>query len=188
MFNCQPKGFVIVAADDRLKPILGYSTESSFHLIAVEEGPEVFLDAYRCDLMAAEEQGLEPSSEIVRQWRMLAEGRLPNRSERAVEPLCTSTWHQTQLYNDQCPEDPEGYNGHVKSGCVANAMAQIMRYWEWPKTGVGSHSYYCYGYGSTSYGTLTANFGGGGHGTLMEFRQGLQRRWTIGLRGLLQRF
>lgn len=160
VFNCQPKGFVIVAADDRMRPILGYSTESSFHLVAVEEGPEVFFDAYRCDLMAAVEQGLEPSSEVVRQWRMLAEaGRLPNRSESTVEPLCASTWHQTQLYNDQCPEDPEGYNGHVKSGCVANAMAQIMRYWEWPKTGVGSHSYYCYGYGSTSYGTLSANFG-----------------------------
>ena len=160
VFDCQPKGFVIVAADDRMKPILGYSTESGFDKVAAEEGPEVFLDAYRCDLMVAEEQGLEPSPEVARQWRILAEeGRLTNRSERSVGPLCTSTWHQTQLYNDQCPEDPEGYNGHVKSGCVANAMAQIMRYWEWPKTGVGSFSYYCYGYGSTSYGILSADFG-----------------------------
>lgn len=160
VFDCQPKGFVVVAADDRLRPILGYSTECSFDFVAVEAGPEVFFDAYRCDLETAIKEHLEPSPEITHQWRMLAEeGRLVDRSERSVGPLCTSTWHQTQLYNDQCPEDPEGYNGHVKSGCVANAMAQIMRYWEWPKTGVGQHSYYCYGYGYTSYGTLSANFG-----------------------------
>lgn len=159
VFNCQPKGFVIVAADDRMKPILGYSTESSFDLVAAEEGPKVFFDAYRSDLQTAISEQIRQSPEIAKQWQMLAEnGTLNHRGNRTVGPLCTSTWHQTQLYNDQCPEDPEGYNGHVKSGCVANAMAQIMRYWEWPKSGMGSHSYYCYGYGSTSYGTLSANF------------------------------
>lgn len=160
VFNCQPKGFVIVAADDRMQPILAYSTESRFNLVAAEEGPQVFLDAYRCDFQTAITDNMEQSDEIQAQWMRLEQtGRMTNRSSRAIGPLCTSTWHQTQLYNDQCPEDSEGYNGHVKSGCVANAMAQIMRYWEWPKTGVGQHSYYCYGYGSTSYGTLSANFG-----------------------------
>ncbi|MBO7083264.1 MAG: thiol protease/hemagglutinin PrtT [Bacteroidales bacterium] len=160
VFNCQPKGFVIVAADDRMKPILGYSTESSFDQVASEAGPEVFFDAYRSDLETAIAMNLEQQPEIAAQWQRLAkDGTITDRGSRTVGPLCTSTWHQTQLYNDQCPVDLEGYNGHVKSGCVANAMAQIMRYWEWPKSGVGSHSYYCYGYGSTSYGTLTANFG-----------------------------
>lgn len=160
VFNSQPKGFVIVAADDRMKPILAYSTESSFDLVAAEVGPQVFFDAYRCDLQTAISLHLEQSSEIKEQWQSLEQtGLLSSRTNRTIGPLCTSTWHQTQLYNDQCPEDPEGYNGHVKSGCVANAMAQIMRYWEWPKSGEGSHSYYCYGYGSTSYGTLSANFG-----------------------------
>ena len=161
VFNCEPKGFVIVSADDRMFPILAYSTEGKFDLVAAEEGPKVFLDAYCSDLETAITENLSQSQDIENQWRMLDEnGMLPNRGDReAVGPLCTSTWHQTQLYNDQCPVDLEGYNGHVKVGCVANAMAQIMRYWEWPKTGVGSHSYYCYGYGTTSYGTLSANFG-----------------------------
>ena len=159
VFNCQPKGFVIVAADDRMKPILGYSTESGFNLVASEAGPKVFLDVYRSDLEMAVALNMEQQPEIASQWQHLAKyGTLTGRGHRVIGPLCTSTWHQTQLYNNQCPEDPEGYNGHVKSGCVANAMAQIMRYWEWPKTGVGQHSYYCYGYGSTSYGTLSANF------------------------------
>lgn len=150
IFNCQPEGFVIVAADDRMHQILAYSTESKFDLVASEEGPNVFLDAYVSDLETAIAENLVQSPEI-RDYS--------NKNGRSVGPLCTSTWHQTQFYNDQCPADDEGYNGHVKSGCVANAMAQIMRYWQWPKTGTGSHSYYCYGYYGTSYGTLTANFG-----------------------------
>ena len=161
VFNCYPKGFVIVSADDRMYPILAYSTEGKFDLVAAEEGPNVFLDAYCSDLETAVAENLEQSPEIKAQWRELEEhGTLSGRGDReAAGPLCTSTWHQTQLYNDQCPADLEGYNGHVKVGCVANAMAQIMRYWGWPKQGVGSHSYFCYGYGSTSYGTLSANFG-----------------------------
>ena len=148
VFNCQPKGFVIVAADDRMRPILGYSTESKFDVVAAEEGVNVFFDSYISDLEIAISENIEQPYEMSL-----------SRGNRTIGPLCSSVWHQTQLYNDQCPADAEGYNGHVKVGCVANAMGQIMRYWEWPKTGVGSHSYYCYGYGSTSYGTLTANFG-----------------------------
>ena len=160
VFNCQPKGFVIVSADDRMRPVLAYSTESSFDVVAAEEGPTVFLEAYSADLQTAISENLTQSQDIEAKWLMLEEkGMLSSRGDRTVGPLCSSIWHQTQLYNDQCPVDAEGYNGHVKVGCVANAMAQLMRYWEWPKTGVGSHSYYCYGYGSTSYGTLTANFG-----------------------------
>lgn len=160
IFNCEPSGFVIVAADDRMRPILGYSTEGCFSLAASEEGPEVFFDAYRSDLETAIAENMQQSQEIAAQWRMLEDkGSLTERGGRTIGPLCSSTWHQTQLYNYQCPSDPEGYYGHVKVGCVANAMAQIMRYWEWPKTGVGSHSYYCYGYSTTSYGTLSADFG-----------------------------
>ena len=148
VFNCQPKGFVIVSADDRMRPILGYSTESKFDVIAVEEGLNVFFDTYISDLETAISENIEEPYEMDL-----------SRGDRTVGPLCSSVWHQTQLYNDQCPADLEGYNGHVKVGCVANAMGQLMRYWQWPKTGVGSHSYFCYGYGSTSYGTLSANFG-----------------------------
>ena len=160
VFTMQPKGFVIVSADDRMRPILGYSADGGFGMPDEENGLQVLFDAFRCDLNQAIAMKMKQSPEIAEQWRSLTEtGRLSHRSDRSVGPLLTSTWHQTQLYNYQCPEDPEGYDGHVKVGCVANAMGQLMRYWEWPKTGTGSHSYYCSGYGSTSYGTLSANFG-----------------------------
>lgn len=160
VFNCQPCGFVIVSADNRMQPVLAYSTTGKFSLVAEDAGWEVFFDIYRSDLETAIAENLSQSSEVASQWQMLADnGTFTEKHDRTVGPLCTSTWHQTQLYNDQCPADADGYNGHVKVGCVANAMAQLMRYWEWPKTGTGSHTYYCWGYGSTTYGDLTADFG-----------------------------
>ncbi len=160
VFSVAPKGFVIVSADNCAWPVLGYSTESSFSAVNIEDGLMTFLENYITEISYAMENGLTPSAEVLNDWESLkTTGRLSRRGVRSVGPLVTTTWHQTQLYNDQCPEDQEGYNGHVKSGCVANAMSQLLNYWEWPKTGTGSHSYYCDGYGSTSYGTLTANFG-----------------------------
>ncbi len=155
VFSLIPKGFVVVSANACARPILGYATEGSFSMDGISEGLMTFFENYKNDISYAIENHLNPDPQIVADWEMLkATGRLSQRAERRVGPLVKTTWHQTQLYNNQCPNDPEGYNGHVKSGCVANAMAQVMRYWEWPQTGTGSHTYTHY-----SYGTMTANFG-----------------------------
>jgi hypothetical protein len=75
-----------------------------------------------------------------------------------VGPLLgNNKWNQTQYYNDLCPSDASGnpsYGGHAAVGCGAVVMGQIMRYWKFPTTGTGSHSY-----SSNNYGTLSANFG-----------------------------
>jgi len=60
----------------------------------------------------------------------------------------TTTWSQSPYYNALCP-------GGSVSGCVATAMAQIMKYWNYPAQGSGFHSY-----NHPNYGTLSANFGG----------------------------
>ena len=74
-----------------------------------------------------------------------------------VGPLLVTTWDQIAPYNALCPSDPNARpdcNGRVLTGCVATAMAQIMKYHEHPPQGVGSHSYT-----HSTYGTLSANFG-----------------------------
>jgi len=67
-----------------------------------------------------------------------------NRSG-SVSPLLQTTWHQGDAYYLP-PNAP--------TGCVAVAMAQVMKYWSYPTTGTGSHSYY-----RAPYGWLSANFG-----------------------------
>ena len=49
---------------------------------------------------------------------------------------------------------PSGPGGQTLTGCVATAMGQVMKYWNWPDTGVGEHSYI-----ENEYGLLSANFG-----------------------------
>ena len=149
VFEMQPKGFVIVSADDRAKPILGYSTESGFSAEDIADGLESFFNNYRAgfsQMMAANE---ERSAEAVHDWERLASTGMVNDAKitREVPKLLTSIWNQSALYNDLCPVDDLGPNGHVYAGCVATAMSQIMYYWKWPQTGAGANSYTCYPYG-----------------------------------------
>ena len=160
VFAVQPKGFVIVSADDRAKPILGYSTESNF-TAQLPDGLMTFFDNYKAGFSQMYANNDERTEQAVADWKNLAEtGKLSShKTDRSVGPLLTSIWNQTDLYNNMAPEDPSSvYSGHCKSGCVANAMSQLMRYWEWPRTGEGSHSYYASSYYG-NYGLQQANFG-----------------------------
>ena len=79
----------------------------------------------------------------------------------SVAPLINSQWRQYGGYNRHCPMDSSladlGY--HPTTGCVATAMAQIMRYWQWPAHGMGSMSYSHEGeYPCWRYGTVSADF------------------------------
>ena len=159
VFALQPKGFVVVSADDRAKPILGYSTESNF-TAQLPDGLMTFFENYKAGFSQMFANNDERTAEAVTDWTSLAEtGMLSSRkANRSVEPLLASIWNQTDLYNNMAPEDPNSvYSGHCKSGCVANTMSQIMRYWEWPRSGEGSHGYDANGnYGN--YGWQEADF------------------------------
>ena len=55
--------------------------------------------------------------------------------------LLTSSWHQNDPYNRECPAPPPGDDctaARCVVGCVATAGAQVMRHWNWPPYGVGS--------------------------------------------------
>ncbi len=159
VFAVRPKGFVIVSADDRAMPILGYSTESNF-TAQLPDGLMTFFENYKAGFSQMFANNDERTAEAIADWTSLEKtGRLSSsRTDRSVGPLMTSIWNQTDLYNNMAPEDPSSvYSGHCKSGCVANAMSQIMRYWEWPRHGQGGHGYNANGYYG-NYGWQEANF------------------------------
>ena len=70
-----------------------------------------------------------------------------------MTPLCSTTWNQDCYYNQLCPTATGGPCNKVYAGCVATAMAQIMKFWNWPAQGTSSHSYT-----HPTYGAQTANF------------------------------
>ena len=150
-------GFVIVSSDNNVMPVLGYSNDKSFDANNIPPAFRDWLLGYEMEIRSARMDETLVSEEARRAWGALLAGQdLPNRSTRSVSPLLTTTWSQEWPYNMACPNDASAsgiLNGHVYTGCVATAMAQVMKYWEHPQVGVGSHTYT-----HSNYGTLSQNF------------------------------
>lgn len=149
-------GFVIVAADDCARPILGYSIERPFDTKNVPVQLQEYLKGFVEQIEYGVEHHITADSSIAHQWQLVqATGKLnDNKSSKEVLPLLTTTWNQGCLYNALCPEDPEGQCGHVWAGCAPTAMAQVMHYWGYPIKGCGSNSYT-----PSGYPEQTAHFG-----------------------------
>ena len=147
IFNT-PNGFVIVSADDCATPILGYSNEGRFDVNNIPIQLQDYLQGFVEQIQYGIENNMEADEKTVQQWELVRTiGRLTNnRSDEVVEPLLSTKWHQDYPYNIYVPDG-------CPTGCVATAMAQIMKYWEWPVQGTGEHSYQWNGQ------TLSANFG-----------------------------
>ncbi len=153
VFNVEGGGFVVVSGDDRTRPVLAYSESGSFESSDMPEALTGWLSLYEVQL------------------KSLADGAQscayqPTRNDRAVSPLIATRWNQSSPngngYNALCPVDTSlpQYGGHPAVGCVALALGQVMRYWQWPLQGRGSHAYSLEGsYSCWHYDTLSANFG-----------------------------
>lgn len=164
VFNADNGGFVVVSAEERVKPILAYSTEGNFDVDNVAPGLEFMLSSYQDEIDYIRENNIAATDDIAREWKLLeTKGRIrESKDANFVEPLLPCTWNQNYPYNALCPEDTAGHGGHVYAGCVATAMAQIINYWKYPSQGIGSHSYvpFCYMYEQTyTYPMQEVNFG-----------------------------
>ena len=148
--------FVIIAADNIVHPVLGYSMEGGFGEDAMPEAIMDWLKTYDDEITFAKESRLEATMEIRKRWDdLLCGGGLEPKTRSFVKPLIRTKWSQSAPFNNLCPPDTANLTtGHAVAGCGAIAMAQIMNYWEHPVRGVGSHSY-----NHSTYGTLYANFG-----------------------------
>ena len=155
IFNGE-EGFVVMAADDCVRPILGYSLTGKFVAEGMPENVRGWLQGYSDEIQYAVDSKAEPSAEIRHQWKDLSAGNAKAaKATVVVAPLIQTTWDQDPGYNEFCPYDQNAGELTV-TGCVATAIAQIMRYWEYPSHGASSHSYTP----SThpEYGLLSVNF------------------------------
>jgi hypothetical protein len=139
--NEDSKGFVIIAADDWVIPILGYSYDNNFVAENLPPNLKGWLDSYAEQIRIAVETRAMVIDEIREDWECLRQGRnFPIKSETSVSPLITTKWDQNYPYNYYCPYNSI-YSQNTCAGCVATAMAQIMKYYNYPTTGTGSYSY-----------------------------------------------
>jgi hypothetical protein len=155
VFNGSANSFVMVSADDQVTPVLAYSNEVAFEPNNIPEHTAAWLNNYTTQIKYVIDNNIAATDEIAGEWAMLnGEGpQLRTTATVIVEPLLgTMKWGQDPYFNDLCPYD-NGANTRTVTGCVATAMAQIMKYWNWPATGNGNFAY------NSNYGLLSADFG-----------------------------
>lgn len=156
VFNVDNQGFVIVSGDDRLIPIIAYSTESQFQTQDMPIHISKWFEQYKSEIRYVLDNKIPADKNIEQQWETLKSGISTNDSNnrfQRVDPLLKTKWNQSPYYNDKCPYDSNAGERAV-TGCVATAMAQVMKYWDYPSRGTGYHSYF-----SDVYGIQAANFG-----------------------------
>ena len=132
VFNNDAGGFVIIAGDDAVTPVLGYTSTGSFDAENLPDGLKDLLKSYE------------------RQIAALGDNYVANRTATRAgftgeNLLKTAEWNQMAPFNKYTP------NNYV-TGCVATAGAIVMKHHGYPAKGTGSHSYTWNGQ------TLTANF------------------------------
>ena len=152
-FNVGEEGFVIVSADDRFRPIVGYSDEGPFETENMSPELEFYLEKI---IEARTSPNAIFFDNTAEEWQSVKDsGKLISRNGgKSATYICTTKWNQDSPYNYYAPEASSGPGGRCYAGCVATAMSQVMKQWDTPLQGTGSHSYYCPG-----YGRLEANFG-----------------------------
>ena len=144
-------GFVIVAGDKNVRPVLAYSFDDK---IDPENNPEAFATWLQSYDMSCEKPAANSKNQTL--WNnlltysasaptLLGEGEY-------IAPMVPCLWNQGSPYNMYCP-DSAGV--HAVAGCMPVAQAQIMRYWNFPKRVMGYESYFdpTFGIISTSFHT-----------------------------------
>ena len=134
VFNTAGYGFVIVSADDRLKPVLGYSDTGSFVIDGLPENIKNWLQFYADEMIYVLNDN---STEKMQATISLSSAK--SNFPATVAPLLGSiAWDQDAPYNNLCPV----YKAKkTVAGCLATAMAQIMLYHKYPNVGKGTVDY-----------------------------------------------
>lgn len=150
------KSFIIIAGDDRVFPIIGYSKESSFPAKGEVENLDWWIDNSAKAITAETRLKSTVDQKTKDAWTFyLSDAKSGSVISKVknVLPFLNTTWNQDAGYNYYCPVHQMGPDGKCYAGCVATAMAQVMKYYNYPKQGKGSHSYL-----HANYGNLAVDF------------------------------
>ena len=123
------KGFVIVAADDIARPILGYSADAELTQDGELPAPmQQWLKSISKQIQKAQEDGVQQSADVAEQWMEAGVGN-------TIVQLQTAEWGQGAPFNNYCPIDQDT---KTLTGCVPTAYAILMKYYNYPLSGKGN--------------------------------------------------
>jgi hypothetical protein len=187
----KPAGLVFVPADDLVEPIVGFVSDATsfdpslsnpLEVLVSLDIPARVLDAREVETMAKPGAVFPaPGSQwdkAQHKWDQLTSpgsdqagsGGLTKISDVRIAPMVQSRWSQTgaggsssnPCYNYYTPPKEAGNPNNYPCGCTATAMAQIMRYFQFPAEGVGTASFTIQVDGQPTTRSLRGGDGAGG--------------------------
>jgi hypothetical protein len=162
IINYENGGFLILSADNRIHPVLAFSASSNFPVESgntLPNGLVEWLFDKKEEVEDVRRLNQKQTEKLKKAWTAPAiqnfisgedfrrapdpdtdpitdpdDPDCPENTLTIVGPLINTTWGQGDGYNDLIPVTgcSNYLNGRAPTGCVATAMAQIMRYHEYP--------------------------------------------------------
>lgn len=174
--NLKPKGFIVFSPSKDYYPVISFSDESDFMF---KDSPDnTLLGLIKTDMKKSltslsnrsNQQENEKALKTRLAWERLKTKGSANKSQNTYSSttsnliqhgkILSSIWGGVNCYDQDSLSIYVGnyYTpNHYSPGCVATSLSMILHYYEWPETGVGSHTNYDdQGSSQTSW---TANFG-----------------------------
>lgn len=171
VINYSEGGFILLSADKRIQPILGFSENGKFDIYenSYPPGLKFWIKDTKKQITDIQNSNIEQSEKNKLAWKEVQNALAttsqniiaiepPNECYEHTEtitvgPLLNSTWHQFGDFNDALPYiSCNGYDFQVSAGCVPIAMGQVMKYFQYPT------NYNWTSMPLTSGTTTTANF------------------------------
>ncbi len=135
-------GFIIISGDDRAKDILGYSDSGKFDINSLPPNFSAWLNFYKEELKCMIDQPESTTASTVQLSESISTNIRQSTYSTSVSPLLSGIkWDQGEPYNNLCPIINDSTSERAATGCVATAMAQVMKYYNWPVSGTGSNTY-----------------------------------------------
>ena len=139
VFETTEGGFLVASANDNANAVLGYTGYGTFReALAIPSFQSWVGDCTKALTFVANQPEASFKDDHNRQGSFRSKARRANLPEKISPLLETIAWNQGAPYNRLCPLVQ---GSRCATGCVATAMAMVMKYWEWPIHGTGEASY-----------------------------------------------
>jgi hypothetical protein len=142
VFNFNPKGYIIVTADDNAEPLIGYGLDSNFSFDDAPPSLLYLLGEYKQEMKYIIKNGLKADIGISSKWERLSSDDYASLKSYTIGTYLLGTaWNQSSPYNNSCPLDPNT-GSRCLVGCTAVAMGMILDFWNCRVFPDGTRTYY----------------------------------------------
>jgi len=142
----QPEGWALIAADDQVTPVIGYSATGIYDKKDQSETMQWWLNGQ------AKYIRRQAANKIQTRHTDWNNNPIQTRAVGKIAPMIEVKWNQGSPYNKHCPQNTKGQRAIV--GCVAVAMAQAMTVYQEPQQGKGKKSFET----NAEFGVVSVNF------------------------------